>query len=138
MSNTEQLGFNFEQNFENSFDKTEDIQDSEARATELNVDANVDFSAISDAEAKKRIDALRKEIEHHTYLYYAQDKPSISDYAYDSLMRSLRRLEEAFPQFKDMSSPTMRVGGYVGEQFSAVEHQVKMYSLDKCDGFGRT
>ena len=47
--------------------------------------------ATSDPAA--RIEALRREIEHHTYLYYAQDAPEISDGAFDSLMRELRELE---------------------------------------------
>lgn len=96
----------------------------------INIDADIDVSNLSAEDAKTKIEALRREIEHHTYLYYAQDEPEISDSAYDSLMRTLRKLEEAFPQFRDVNSPTMRVGGYVGEAFSAVEHQVKMYSLD--------
>lgn len=95
-----------------------------------NIDANIDVNSLDQQQAKEKIDALRKEIEHHTYLYYAQDEPEISDGAYDSLMRALRKLEDAFPQFKDANSPTMRVGGYVGEAFSAVKHQVQMYSLD--------
>lgn len=77
-----------------------------------------------------RIEALRQEIEHHTYLYYAKDAPEISDAAFDSLMRELRELEAAHPEFIDPSSPTQRVGGYVGEQFSPVTHERRMYSLD--------
>lgn len=77
-----------------------------------------------------RIDALRREIEHHSYLYYAQDAPEISDAAFDSLMRELRELEQAHPELIDPSSPTQRVGGYVGEQFSPVRHAQRMYSLD--------
>lgn len=78
----------------------------------------------------ERIDALRREIEHHTYLYYAQDAPEISDAAFDSLMRELRELEEAHPEYYDPNSPTQRVGGYVGEQFAPVQHSNRMYSLD--------
>ena len=77
-----------------------------------------------------RIEALRREIEHHTYLYYALDAPEISDGAFDSLMRELRELEAANPQLIDPSSPTQRVGGYVGEQFAPVLHASRMYSLD--------
>ena len=95
-----------------------------------NIDANIDVNSLSEEDAKAKIESLRKEIEHHTYLYYAQDEPEISDGAYDSLMRALRKLEDAFPQFQDPNSPTMRVGGYVGEAFAPVKHQVKMYSLD--------
>lgn len=95
-----------------------------------NIDSNIDISNMSPEQAEDKIEQLRREIEHHTYLYYAQDEPEISDGAYDSLMRSLFALEDAFPQFKDINSPTMRVGGYVGEAFAPVTHQVKMYSLD--------
>ena len=77
-----------------------------------------------------RIEALRREIEHHTYLYYAKDAPEISDFAYDSLMRELRELEHQHPDLVDPSSPTQRVGGYVGNQFEAVRHEQRMYSLD--------
>ena len=69
--------------------------------------------AASDPEA--RIEQLRREIEHHSYLYYAKDAPEISDGAFDSLMRELRELEDAHPDLVDPSSPTQRVGGYVGE-----------------------
>lgn len=81
-------------------------------------------------DARSRIEKLRREIEHHTYQYYALDSPEISDAAFDSLMRELRELESQNPQYIDPTSPTQRVGGYVGEQFAPVEHQVRMYSLD--------
>lgn len=77
-----------------------------------------------------RIEALRHEIEHNSWLYYAQDAPAISDAAFDSLMRELRQLEAEHPEFSDPTSPTQRVGGYVGEQFAAVTHAKRMYSLD--------
>lgn len=77
-----------------------------------------------------RIEQLRREIEHHSYLYYAKDAPEISDGAFDSLMRELRELETAHPEFYDADSPTQRVGGYVGEQFAPVRHAQRMYSLD--------
>ena len=109
-----------------------EIQNDKLKDTQylINLDLNLNLENISADEAKEKIDALRKEIEHHTYLYYAQDEPEISDGAYDSLMRTLKKLEANFPQFIDPSSPSMRVGGYVGEAFSPVEHQIKMYSLD--------
>ena len=81
-------------------------------------------------KVEMRIEQLRKEIEHNTYLYYAKDAPEISDAAFDSLMRELRELEVAHPEYIDVNSPTQRVGGYVGEQFSAVTHERRMYSLD--------
>ncbi|BAK45264.1 NAD-dependent DNA ligase LigA [Eggerthella sp. YY7918] len=90
--------------------------------------------ATSDPAA--RVDALRREIEHHSYLYYAQDAPEISDGAFDSLMRELRELEAAHPELVDPASPTQRVGGYVGEQFAPVRHERRMYSLDNAMDLG--
>ena len=82
------------------------------------------------SDPKAVIESLRREIEHHSYLYYAQDNPSISDAAFDSLMRQLRELEARHPEYYDPSSPTQRVGGYVGEQFAPIKHASRMYSLD--------
>lgn len=77
-----------------------------------------------------RAEALRREIEHHSYQYYALDAPTISDAAFDSLMRELREIEAAHPELVTASSPTQRVGGYVSEQFAPVVHERRMYSLD--------
>ena len=85
--------------------------------------------ATSDPAA--RAEALRREIEHHSYQYYALDAPTISDAAFDSLMRELREIEAAHPELVTASSPTQRVGGYVGEQFAPVLNvlQPLRYSL---------
>lgn len=88
------------------------------------------------SDAGRRIEQLRREIEHHSYLYYAQDVPEISDGAFDSLMRELRELEAAHPDLVNPSSPTQRVGGYVGEQFVPVRHERRMYSLDNAMDLG--
>ena len=48
-------------------------------------------------EAKKEIAKLRKEINYHSELYYNQDKPEISDYEFDMLMKRLKALETEFP-----------------------------------------
>ncbi len=90
--------------------------------------------ATSDPAA--RVEALRREIEHHSYLYYACDAPEISDGAFDSLMRELRELEAVHPELVDPASPTQRVGGYVGEQFAPVRHARRMYSLDNAMDLG--
>ena len=84
--------------------------------------------ATSDPAA--RAEARRRESEHHSYQYYALDAPTISDAAFDSLMRELREIEAAHPELVTASSPTQRVGGYVGEQFAPVVHERRMYSLD--------
>ncbi len=90
--------------------------------------------AATTSDVAARIEALRREIEHNSYLYYAKDAPAISDAAFDSLMHELRALEAAHPELIDPSSPTQRVGGYVGEQFAPIVHERRMYSLDDAMG----
>ena len=92
--------------------------------------------AAQTSDPAARIEALRREIEHNSYLYYALDAPAISDGAFDSLMHELRALEAKHPELIDPSSPTQRVGGYVGEQFAPIQHERRMYSLDDAMGAG--
>ena len=80
--------------------------------------------------ADLRIEDLRKQLEHHEYLYYVLDHPEISDEAYDQLMRELRDLEDAHPELRTPDSPTQRVGGQPREGFVKVPHSSPMLSLD--------
>lgn len=76
------------------------------------------------------IQALRAEIEYHNHLYYVEDKPKISDFEFDQLLKKLQELEAAHPEFYDPHSPTQRVGGAVTKNFPTVVHDHRMYSLD--------
>ncbi len=80
-------------------------------------------------DAKKRIEELKKAINHHDYQYHVLDKPTISDVEYDRLLRELVDLEKAHPELKTDDSPTQRVGGAVLEGFEKVEHTLPMLSL---------
>jgi DNA ligase (NAD+) len=81
------------------------------------------------SEAKKRIEALRREIEHHSYLYHVLDQPAISDAEWDSLKHELSELEKQFPEFITPDSPTQRVEGRALEKFEKVSHAAPMLSL---------
>jgi len=81
-------------------------------------------------EAKSEIKKLRKEIKHHSDLYYNQDTPEISDYEYDMLMNRLKELEKKYPELITKSSPTQIVGGTASKGFGEVEHKVAMQSLN--------
>ena len=80
-------------------------------------------------EAKKRIEKLRDEINHHRYLYHVLDKPNVNDAAFDSLKNELEKLEERFPEFITPDSPTRRVGGEPLDKFEKVAHSSPMMSL---------
>ncbi len=84
---------------------------------------------MNEAQAKKRIDKLREEINFHNYRYYVLDDPVISDAAYDRLMRELEGLEKEFPHLITPNSPTQRVGAPPLDKFEEVRHAVPMLSL---------
>ena len=81
------------------------------------------------AEAKKKIEKLRDEINHHNYKYYVENNPVISDYEFDQLLKKLESLEGRFPDLVTLDSPTQRVGGEPLDGFTTVEHKVAMLSL---------
>ena len=77
----------------------------------------------------KRAEELRALVRRHEYAYHVLDQPEITDAQYDALFLELRKLEEAHPELVTPDSPTQRVGGEVGEQFSKVKHRSPMLSL---------
>lgn len=81
-------------------------------------------------EAKKRIEKLRAEINHHNYLYHVLDRQEISDAAWDSLKHELKKLEIQFPGLITADSPTQRVSGKPLEKFKKVPHKARMLSLE--------
>ncbi len=84
---------------------------------------------------KEKIDELRKTLRYHSDRYYLDDAPEIEDYEYDMMMRELKALEEAHPEFDDPDSPTKRVGGRADNSFESVAHTVRMESLQ--DAFSK-
>jgi DNA ligase (NAD+) len=84
---------------------------------------------MTEAQAKKRIEKLREEINFHNHRYYVLDDPAISDAEYDQLMRELESLEKQFPRLITPTSPTQRVGAPPLEKFEEVRHTIPMLSL---------
>lgn len=85
---------------------------------------------MSDKEyIRTRIEQLHTELAHHNYQYYVLDNPSIPDAEYDRLFRELKTLEEQYPEFKTIDSPTQRVGGEALAGFGSVIHKTPMLSL---------
>ncbi len=80
-------------------------------------------------QAKERIEKLKKEINHHRYLYHVLDRQEISEGALDSLKNELFKLEQEFPELTTSDSPTQRVAGKPLEKFKKVEHSSPMLSL---------
>ncbi len=82
------------------------------------------------SEAKKRIERLKKLINHHRYLYHVLDKQEISPSALDSLKKELFDLEQEYPEFITLDSPTQRIGGEPLEKFKKVRHLTPMLSFN--------
>ena len=81
-------------------------------------------------EAQQRIEKLKKLVNHHRYLYHVKDIQEISDAVLDSLKKELFDLEQQFPEFITLDSPTQRVGGQPLKEFKKVAHQERMLSLN--------
>ena len=81
------------------------------------------------AEARERIEKLRREIEDHNHNYYVLNQPVISDFDYDLLLNELNALEKRFPEFMTEDSPTRKVGSDLTGEFKQYEHRYPMLSL---------
>ncbi|GAI33848.1 unnamed protein product, partial [marine sediment metagenome] len=81
-------------------------------------------------EAKKRIEKLKKVINHHRYLYHVHDRQEISEAALDSLKKELFDLEKLFPTLLTPDSPTQRIGGKPLEKFEKIRHPEPMFSFN--------
>ncbi len=79
--------------------------------------------------AYDRIEKLKKEINDHNYNYYVLNKPRVSDFQYDVLLKELIDLEEKYPEYRTDDSPTRRVGSDITREFRQVKHKYPMLSL---------
>lgn len=80
-------------------------------------------------QAKNRIEKLKQEINIHRYNYHVLDKETMSESALDGLKNELFKLEQQFPEFVTLDSPTQRVGGKALEKFEKSTHLTPMISL---------
>ncbi|CAM8627738.1 Lig NAD-dependent DNA ligase (contains BRCT domain type II) [Candidatus Planktophila dulcis] len=81
-------------------------------------------------EARHRITELTQEIRDHQFKYYVLDTPSITDAAFDKLLKELEALEAKHPQLLEPDSPSLGVGGGFATTFDQHDHIEKMMSLD--------
>ena len=80
-------------------------------------------------EIKQRILLLQQSLHTHNHRYYVLDDPTITDFEFDHLLRELLVLEQKYPEFLDINSPTQRVGGDITKSFKTEAHRYPMYSL---------
>ena len=81
-------------------------------------------------DVRKKVETLRKQLDHHNYRYYVLDDPEVADQEYDTLLRELQKLEQNHPELVTHDSPTQRVGARPLEAFGSVDHRLPMLSLE--------
>ncbi|WP_295816125.1 NAD-dependent DNA ligase LigA [uncultured Deinococcus sp.] len=82
--------------------------------------------------------ALSADVARHNRAYHEQDAPEITDSEYDALVREVRALEAAHPEWAGRAaaeagtdgSPAQAVGGAPSTAFQPITHPTRMTSLD--------
>ncbi|MEO0351917.1 MAG: NAD-dependent DNA ligase LigA [Cyanobacteria bacterium P01_A01_bin.15] len=79
---------------------------------------------------RQRAGELRSQLQKASYAYYVLDAPDLPDQVYDRFYRELQDLETQYPELITLDSPTQRVGERPASQFTALEHNIPLYSLE--------
>ncbi|MGE0632275.1 MAG: NAD-dependent DNA ligase LigA [Pseudobdellovibrionaceae bacterium] len=81
------------------------------------------------SEILTKHEKLKRQIREHDYNYHVLDRPVISDYDYDQLFESLKKLEAENPGLELRDSPTQRVGAEPLPFFEKADHRLPMLSM---------
>ena len=81
-------------------------------------------------DKKNRYFELRKLLDLYSRQYYLLDDPAVTDAEYDKLYNELLAIESEFPELKDASSPSQKVGAKVSKKFKRIIHATEMLSLE--------
>ncbi len=90
----------------------------------------IDVADLTEAQAETELKRLAYEIALNDRRYYQEDKPTITDAAYDALRERNAAIEKRFPHLTRSDSPSKRVGAAPTGRFRKVRHAVPMLSLD--------
>src|SRR6201991_2903642 len=77
-----------------------------------------------------RLEELREVLRFHEYRYAILNDPLIADVEYDSLYKTLEKIEAQHPDLVTPDSPTQRVASGLTKDFPTVQHLVPMLSLE--------
>jgi DNA ligase (NAD+) len=84
---------------------------------------------MDDQELHNRLDQIKQEINFHNYRYHVMDSPIISDYEYDKLVKELKEIESAHPDWITPDSPSQRAGASPLDKFVKIRHPAPILSL---------
>ncbi len=79
---------------------------------------------------QQRYNELLALLSTYAYEYYVLDAPTASDAVYDALIRELKAIEAAYPEFVSPESPTQRILAKPLDGFVKVQHSEPMISLN--------
>ena len=82
-------------------------------------------------EIREEIKALTEKLKVYQDTYYKKGESLVSDQEYDRLFDKLKTLEEQYPEYAEIDSPTRRVGSDLTNDFPEVVHTIPVLSLDK-------
>ncbi len=84
----------------------------------------------SQADLVQRLLKLREAVAYHNQRYHQLDDPEISDFEFDSLVRTLRDLEVSLLDLEPEKTTALAVGAAPSKRFHHVEHSQPMMSLE--------
>lgn len=79
---------------------------------------------------KSKMDSLYRDIEYYQDQYYNRSNSVIPDSAYDELLEELRNLENDYPEYKRINTPTERIAPRLTCDSKKQKHIVPMLSID--------
>lgn len=82
-------------------------------------------------DIKEEIKELTDKLKIYQDTYYKEGVSLVSDQEYDRLFDKLKKLEEEYPEYAELDSPTRRVGSDLTNDFPEVKHSIPVLSLDK-------
>lgn len=85
-------------------------------------------------DKQSRMRELIELVDKYNYAYYTLDNPLVSDKEYDDVYYELVSLEKETGIILP-NSPTQRVGDVVLDKFEKINHEKKLYSLDKSNTY---
>jgi DNA ligase (NAD+) len=107
------------------------MTDQSTQADESAETPATETQATETQDQAQRVARLTARIEELRHQYYQDNASSVPDADYDALVQELEEIERAHPELAKADSPTQHVGGTVDTTtFDAVDHVVRMYSLD--------
>lgn len=80
-------------------------------------------------DIKKKVEEITHILEKANFDYYVLQTPTLTDQEYDKHFKTLKDIEDNYPEFDYPDSPTKKVGGAVENSFAPVTHAKPLLSI---------